>query len=422
MVVHADLVRHLDNIALSKLETLIVVGNNVEREKVQGLRCLSSTLLSAPAEIVAPAQAIRPWDTQSIIYTSGTTGPSKAVLSCYAHLWSSCYAEAFVFIRDDDRILCGLPLFHAGGTMNIIAALIRGGSVAILQRFRTDQFWDVVRRSESTVGNLVGAMIAFLANAPPQPNEKNHPLRAFIGVPSNEDMKVFASRYGVEGYTAYNMTETSMPLRSGANPASGGFCGTLRPGVQARIVDDNDCEVATGEVGELILRTDAPWAMNSGYYKDEAATARAWRNGWFHTGDYLRTNAKGEFFFSDRKKDAIRRRGENISSFEVESAAKLHPHVKDAVAYAVPNAQGDDDVMLAVTLVNADELDHRDLINLMAGQLAHFMVPRYFRTVSDFPRTPTDKIEKHKLRSEGVTPDTWDREAHGVAVKRQDIG
>jgi crotonobetaine/carnitine-CoA ligase len=234
-------------------------------------------------------------------------------------------------------------------------------------------------------------------------------------------MKTFARRFGVTGYTAYNMTEISMPVVSGPNPPSDGYCGMLRRGVEARIVDENDCELPVGEVGEFILRTDAPWALNSGYYKDEAATAKAWRNGWFHTGDFLRRNEAGEYFFADRKKDAIRRRGENISSFEVETAATLHPNVKDAVAFAVPSEHGDDDVMLAFTLSGAEDVDYGELIQTMAKELAHFMVPRYFRVVNEFPRTPTDKIEKHKLRSEGVTDDTWDREAHGVIIKRDVI-
>jgi crotonobetaine/carnitine-CoA ligase len=183
-------------------------------------------------------------------------------------------------------------------------------------------------------------------------------------------------------------------------------------------VDANDMEKPPGEVGELILRTSRPWEITAGYFRDPAATARAWRNGWFHTGDAFRTDAEGYFYFVDRMKDAIRRRGENISSFEVESEATAHPSVQEAAAIPVPSEFGEDDVMLIVAPVSGSTIDPKQLLLFMEPRMAHFMLPRYIRILDSLPKTPTNKIEKHRLRAEGVTADTWDREAHSVSVRR----
>jgi crotonobetaine/carnitine-CoA ligase len=191
----------------------------------------------------------------------------------------------------------------------------------------------------------------------------------------------------------------------------------VRAGIEARVVDANDIEVAHGEVGELILRASRPWEISPGYYRNPEATAAAWRNGWFHTGDAFRRDAEGNFFFVDRLKDTIRRRGENISSFEVEAEALCHPAVLEAAAIAVPSEHSEDEVMLVVTR-NADrEFQPSELLRFLEPRMAHFMLPRYVRIVDAMPKTPTAKIEKHRLRDEGVTPDTWDREAHGVTVR-----
>ncbi len=157
--------------------------------------------------------------------------------------------------------------------------------------------------------------------------------------------------------------------------------------------------------------------MSQGYYKNPQATAAAWRNGWFHTGDAFRRDADGNFFFVDRIKDAIRRRGENISSFEVEAEVLCHPAVLEAAAVAVPSTDSEDEVLLVVTANAGQVIEPRELLRFLVPRMAHFMLPRFIRVIAEMPKTPTAKIEKHRLKAAGVTPDTWDREAHGVVVR-----
>jgi len=241
-------------------------------------------------------------------------------------------------------------------------------------------------------------------------------------VPWAEDAATFTERFDVDLFTVFNMTEISTPIVSVINPPEVGVAGTLRSGFDARIVDDNDCEVPTGDVGELILRADRPWAMNSGYYKNPEATAKAWRNGWFHTGDAFRLDAAGNYFFVDRIKDAIRRRGENISSFEVEAEVQMHDAIQEAAAIAVKSDLSEDEVMVCVSLAPDRTLDPAELIEFLEPRMAHFMIPRYVRIMDDLPKTPTSKVQKHLLKAEAVTADTWDREAAGIKIKREKIG
>jgi crotonobetaine/carnitine-CoA ligase len=240
-------------------------------------------------------------------------------------------------------------------------------------------------------------------------------------VPLSDDAAAFADRFGVEVITTFNMTETSWPIVSERNPTVRGTCGRPRPGIDARIVDDNDCEVAPGAVGELILRSDRPWAMNHGYHGDPEATARAWRNGWFHTGDAFRRDAEGNFFFVDRMKDAIRRRGENISSFEVEAEIGAHDAVREVAVVGVPSALGEDDVLAVVAPVEGLKIDPVALLDYLRPRMAHYMIPRYVRVMPELPKTPTQKVQKHLLRAEGVTPDTWDREKAGIVIRRERV-
>ena len=236
-------------------------------------------------------------------------------------------------------------------------------------------------------------------------------------VPLAGDIAAFSKRFGCEVYTIFNMTEISTPIISEPNPLVRGTCGRKRDGVDVRLVDDNDCEVPDGTVGEMIVRTDRPWGMNSGYHKNPKATAEAWRNGWFHTGDSFRRDAQGYYYFVDRKKDAIRRRGENISSFEVEADVQAFPAVREVAAIGVPNEMSEEDVLVVVAPMQGASLDPAELIAFLRERMAHFMVPRYVRVVAELPKTPSNKVMKAELRREGVTADTWDRERAGIAVR-----
>jgi crotonobetaine/carnitine-CoA ligase len=421
IVVHAELYPRLEAIRRAKLSDAVIVGGGAA--PLEGLRVHDAAALSPAGEARLPplAHEIAPWDMQTIIYTSGTTGPSKGVMSSY--LQAYCMgAEPFHFLGADDRFMINLPLFHVGGTCAVFAMLAKGASIAVVDAFDTASFWATVRETGSTTVVLLGVMAGFLVKQPPRPEDRGHGLTSAIMVPLCEDAEAFSRRFACDIYTVFNMTEISTPLVSGRNPGPLGTCGRPRPGVEARVVDEHDCEVAPGQVGELMLRTDRPWAMNHGYFRNPEATARAWRNGWFHTGDAFRVDDGGNFFFVDRMKDAIRRRGENISSFEVETEVCAHPAVKEAAAVAVPSELAEDEVLVAVSLAEGASLDPRDLIEFLVPRMAHFMVPRYIRIVRELPKTPTQKVQKHLIRSEGVTPDTWDRDKAGIRVKRERIG
>lgn len=422
IICHAELLDRLSSVGRSSLAAAVLIGGDHRPAPLADLIVHPASALASKGRSLAPlTREIMPWDTQSIIYTSGTTGPSKGVLSSYLHLHSMA-VDPFDFIDGDDRFMVNLPLFHVGGTVAVYSMLGKGGSIAIVDAFDTASFWPTVRQTGTTTVVLLGVMATFLVKQPPAPHDRNHSLRSAIMVPLSEDAEAFARRFGCDIYTSFNMTEISNALVSSRNPAPVGTAGRPRPGVAVRIVDENDCEVAPTQVGELIVRTDRPWAMNHGYYKNPDATARAWRNGWFHTGDGFRVDEQGNYFFVDRMKDAIRRRGENISSFEVETEVCGHPAVKEAAAVAVASEQAEDEVLVVLSLAEGVDFDPADLIRFLMPRMAHFMIPRYVRVVSSMPRTPTQKIQKYLLRSEGITADTWDRERSGIVIKRERIG
>jgi|MDSY01.1.fsa_nt_gb crotonobetaine/carnitine-CoA ligase len=419
LVAHAQLLPRLGQVDTASVKGVISVGDSDAGLDLQVTDYASVARCADPIpELERP---IEPWDTQSIIYTSGTTGPSKGVLSSYLHIYTNAGPETWHFVGTDDRFLINMPIFHIGGMGVIFAMLARGGSIAVMDSFSTERFWPFVRESQVTAVFLLGVMSTYLLKQAASDQDKTHNLRVAFMVPLTEVCVDFTERFGVDVYTIFNMTEVSSPIVSEPNPRVRGTCGKKREGVDVRLVDTNDCEVRLGDVGEMIVRTDRPWGMNHGYYKNPEATAQAWRNGWFHTGDCFRQDQDGYFYFVDRLKDTIRRRGENISSFEVESEVLAYPSVRETAAYAVRSEHGEDDVMIAVAPIAGSSIKEAELLEFLIERTAHFMVPRYIRVLVDLPKTPSSKVLKHQLRSEAVTDDTWDREAHNVNVKRETL-
>ncbi|MBP7338509.1 AMP-binding protein [Niveispirillum sp.] len=419
LVCHSSLVSRLGAVGLDPAVRVVLIDLEEDEGPHRGRFSLDGDIDEGLLRLTVP---IEPWDEQAIIYTSGTTGPSKGVLSSYCHGATAALAAFEEMDADGLRYLITLPLFHAGGTIGTIGTLLLGRSIALPERFETARFWDMVRETAATCCTLLGAMATFLVKQPPDAGDCDHGLRWAYILPHGTVARDFAARFGVATRTLFNMTEIAVPILSPVNPSDAESCGRARAGVTLRLADAHDRPVALGEVGELLIRLDRPWSLSHGYAANPAATAASWRNGWFHTGDLFRQSADGEFYFVDRTKDAIRRRGENISSYEVERECLSHEAVREAAAYAVASDYGEDEVMVALSPVPGHQIDPFAVIAHLRNRVPYYMVPRFIRLMAELPKTPTAKIQKPDLRAEGRTPDTWDREAHGLIIKGERIG
>ena len=376
-----------------------------------------------PHPAADPAAEI--WDIHSIMYTSGTTGPSKGSITAYLqlHMTGKWFGED-VGLGAEDVWLLDLPLFHMAAQAACAAALAAGAQIAVRSAPSMTNYWAVAKETGATIALGVSTMAAFLLAQPPGPGDRDHRLRIMAMSPLPPDPPAFVERFGLEGIiTAYGSTEVSAAFVSPLGiPLRPGTCGVPRDGIEVRIVDGHDLPVPAGTVGELIVRTERPWELTQGYIGDPAGTAAAWRNGWFHTGDAFRCDDDGYYSFHDRYKDALRRRGENISSFEVERELVAHPGVAEAACVAVGgNHDVDDEVKVFLVVAPGADLDLPELVEFLAGRMAHFMVPRYYEVVDALPKTETMRVRKHVLRDGGNGPATWDREAAGLHVTRRGL-
>jgi crotonobetaine/carnitine-CoA ligase len=374
----------------------------------------------APAEPIAPHQ-LRPGDTASILYTSGTTGPSKGVCCPHAQLyWWGVLVSESLGIGEGDVLYTCLPLFHTNALTAFVQALVSGGTYVLGERFSASRFWSRVREADADVTYLLGAMVSILMAREPEPAERSHHVRVALApaTPARYFHR-FRERFGVQLVEGYGSTETNNAIAA-PHPRAGrpGYMGTVREGFAARVVDEDDEPVPDGEPGELLLRHEQPFAFASGYWGMPEQTVKAWRNLWFHTGDRVVREQDGWFRFIDRAKDAIRRRGENISSWEVEQVLLEHEAVQAAAVFPVASELGEDEVMAAIVLEPDRALTPEALICHCEPQLAYFAIPRYVEFVPKLPLTENGKVRKQVLRERGVTEATWDREAAAQPAPR----
>jgi crotonobetaine/carnitine-CoA ligase len=377
---------------------------------------------SSPPEL---ERSLRLWDVFALILTSGTTGPSKLSATTYHQIYVSGAALVLNWGGSArDVALLDLPLFHLAALFITVGSLAGRARLAVRSAPALDRYWEVARDTGATIGMLLSAMVPFLLAQPRRPAEAEHRLRLLMTAPLPPDVDAFRARFGVAEFTtAFGSTEVPGALgRTPDQPLLPGYCGRVRRGFEVRLVDGHDVEVPVGEVGQAVIRTELPWMLSAGYVKNPEATAAAWRNGWFHTGDLLRRDADGNFFYVDRGKDALRRRGENISSFEVETQLAAHPGVAEAACVPERSDAGvDDEVKVWIVPTPGVELDFAELLRHCLDRLPYFAVPRYFEQIDELPKTASARVQKYLLRERGNGELTWDRERHGMRVTRRGL-
>lgn len=415
--------RFLDRVAevadrLEYLQAIIVVDGPAR--PCAGFAVTGGEAFLAGAQPPADLQVPAPWDIMNVLFTSGTTGPSKAVrlpwAQMHAMVTGSFRMEDF---SPDEVIYCAGPTYHVGAKVFPFMAALCGGRCVLRPFISRTATGPEYLKYGVTVGGVVRDWLA----EPERPDDADRPLKFLLTPYRDPAAEPFAKRFGCRRFGVFNMTEVSCPIQfrdwdASVYDAAGRMsCGVIRDGYDARVVDENDQPVPDGTPGELILRADRPWVMNAGYLNNPEATAEAWRNGWFHTGDAVIRDADGNYFFLDRIKDAIRRRGENISSFEVEAYVNEHPAVALSAAVAVKKGS-DEEIKIVVERAPGQSLDAETLVRWLIPRMPRFMVPRYVEFMDALPMTPTQKVQKKLLRETGVGPDVFDREAAGIEVPR----
>nr|WP_243732162.1 AMP-binding protein [Nocardioides ochotonae] len=359
---------------------------------------------------------VRPQDLASVLFTSGTTGPSKGVAMPHAQMYffaDECVS--LVRLTAGDAWMTVTPLFH--GNAQFMAAyptLVAGARCVIRSRFSASRWIDQIRESRVTVTNFIGVMMDFIWKQDRREDDADNPLRVVFAAPTAATLvQPMRERYGIEAFVeVFGLTETSAPIISpyGEERPAGAAGLAADEWFDVALVDPaTDEEVAVGEIGELVIRPKVPFICSMGYYNAPEKTVEAWRNLWYHTGDALRRDEDGWFYFVDRFKDALRRRGENISSYEIETSILSHPAVVETAVIAVPASTeaGEDEVMAYV--ITQSEVTPEQLWEHCDGRIPSFAVPRYLRFVEELPKTPSQRVQKAKLRDLGVTPDTHDR-------------
>lgn len=396
------------------------------------------SLSSLPtAETGLPDIQLDPFDPATIIYTSGTTGPAKGVV--LGHRWINQYSFPLRSMDGDDEVIyCDLPLYHVGGVYALlIRALWKGNTVGLWNRFSPNEFWDRIAICGATSCILMDVMVPWLMGAPAQPDDRKNTLYKVHMQPLAASHHEVARRFGFDFVSCgFGQTESGcgflaiidqfgdergtppelyrgMPKQAlrerieylggavvdGAGPIPKGFMGLANPFLEVSIMDDNDNPLPQGAVGQIAFRPRTPGGLMQQYLNKPEATLKAWRNLWFHTGDAGVRDEDGTYRFVDRIGGYFRVRGENVSSFEVESVLGAHPRIRAVAAVPVPAKVGsEDDIAVFIELADEQDMSEAELLAYARKQMPKYMQPAYVRFVDSLPVTPTNKVQKYVLK------------------------
>lgn len=385
---------------LTHLRTVVVVGDTAAaRSELAPLAVEPFSALVSERQD-NPVRHVHDTDLATVLFTSGTTGRSKGCM--LSHRYAIRCGQSLidgVGLNDSDCLYAPFPLYHVDAAyLTVVPALLLGARAALGARFSVSGFWDEIRNFDATVFDFMGATLTMLWKRDPDPGDANNPVRLAWGVPMPTWRRGFEERFGLRLVHGYGLTDGNMPCWEDADANEPeGSCGRARPPFEVRIFDEHDDPLPPGEVGEIVIRADESDVLMKGYWGQPDKTVETFRNQWLHTGDLGRMDADGHLFFAGRKKDAIRRRGENISAFEIEEVLHDHPGISEAVAVGVPSELTEEDVKVVIVARPGADLTSESVREFCKDRMARFMIPDIVEFVDDIPKTPTGKPEKYKL-------------------------
>jgi crotonobetaine/carnitine-CoA ligase len=412
----ADTERHvmLDEVIdrVETLKTILVVGES-----------MTDVLTHAP--IIPPdTEPAGPDDLAALFFTSGTTGPSKAVATTWHYLFSAAAGVATAWeLADGDVVWSAMPLFHLSAAPSVLVPLLLGTTTVLAATFRPTEVWDDIRACGATGFAGAGAMVSMLWNQPANSLDSQLPLRFISAAPISTDMyRSIEARYDAKIVTMYGMTEAfPLAFKSVSEHGVPGTSGQVNPAFDVRVVGADGQPLPRGAVGEIVCRAKSAGVMSMGYVNAvavESALVVASHNEWFRSGDLGSFDDDGNLTYVDRAKDSLRRRGENVSSVEVETTVMRHAAVLEAAAVAVPSELGEDDILVVVTLAPGAVFDHAELLDFCSARMPYFCVPRYLEVLDEIPKNVIGRVRKDMLRARGLGEDAWDREDHGYVLSR----
>jgi len=407
---------------LDVIDELVLVGEAPEGLSTERIRTYAD--IEASEAVLAPVD-VKPHDVCVVIYTSGTTGPSKGCTITHGYYCN--LINVFIdygWYEAGDVVFGANPLFHfSGQTWLVAAALAVRGSVIVEPAFSASKYMARIRETGATAAMGMGAMGMAIMAQPEHVDDKNHKLRHITFMPSSAAfVEQFNARFGIEPFAEVFGQSECWPALLGdpRNERRPGSMGKPTPGLQVKLVDEHDVEVAPGQPGEIVLRGEEPFRLFSGYWNNDAATVQVFRNLWHHTGDTGRVDEDGYFWFVDRKKDSLRRRGENVSSLELEAAIAKFPGIAAVAIHAVPSELSEDEIKACIVLAGDAKPTPQELFEFFKKALPYYAIPRYVEFIPELPANVNGRVQKFKLRERGITGETVDLERLGLVMTKEE--